>query len=343
MSLVENYRARTDAKFRTFADAITIQNLSHRISLTLPFSGLDTAVVELPQSRISKPTAYSTIEDKELFFDKCSVAQFNQRLLNLFHRVHHEWAVWRNRFFKWLTRHQHESNRMVFCFHLNVIAIIKLDEMNCLNGLVSKHAFAFEDVSQQGVSGGDGLNEFGIRSQFNVEIKRRSRDLGYGAGHIIHLSGNDADFDSILFIGWNRRGIDFLIARCGHLKFGWQVDPQLKSINISTFTAARHLFMQNTATGSHPLHVARTDGAFVAEAVAMMRGAFEHVGDGFDAAVRMHGKAADGAFDGIVEGEVIEEQKGIEEIGFVRRDGTTKQYACAFDDILRLDNLRNGS
>jgi len=32
-----------------------------------------------------------------------------------------------------------------------------------------------------------------------------------------------------------------------------------------------------------------------------------------------------GPSDGIVEGEVIEEQEGIEEIGFMRRDEKTKQ------------------
>ena len=87
------------------------------------------------------------------------------------------------------------------------------------------------------------------------------------------------------------------------------------------------------------MHITGIDGAFVAEAVAVMRGTFEHVGDGFDAAMRMIWKAADGTFDGIVEGEVIEEQEGIEEIGFMRRDGTSKQHARAFDDVLRFDDL----
>ena len=75
----------------------------------------------------------------------------------------------------------------------------------------------------------------------------------------------------------------------------------------------------------------------------MARGALKHVGDGFDAAVRVVGEAADGTFDGIVEGEVVKEQEGIEQVADARRNGTAQFDACAFDGVLRLDNFRDFS
>jgi hypothetical protein len=68
------------------------------------------------------------------------------------------------------------------------------------------------------------------------------------------------------------------------------------------------------------LHVAGADGAHVLQAVAVADGAFQHIGDGLDAAVRVGGEAADGALVGIVEGEMVEEQEGVELIGAARRN-----------------------
>ena len=75
----------------------------------------------------------------------------------------------------------------------------------------------------------------------------------------------------------------------------------------------------------------------------MVRCALEHVGDGFDAAMRVHGEAADGTFDGIVEGEVVEEQEGIELVADARRNGSAQFHARAFDGVLRFDDLGDGS
>ena len=71
----------------------------------------------------------------------------------------------------------------------------------------------------------------------------------------------------------------------------------------------------------HPLHVAGADLARVAETIAMVYRAFEHVGDGFDAAVRMRGEAAAGTFERVVEGKVIEEQEGVVFVAGARGDG----------------------
>jgi len=70
---------------------------------------------------------------------------------------------------------------------------------------------------------------------------------------------------------------------------------------------------------------------------------FEHVGDGFDAAVRMVGEAAQGTFKLIGEGEVVEEQEGVGLVADARGDGAKQTHARAFDGGLWFDNLGDGS
>ena len=75
------------------------------------------------------------------------------------------------------------------------------------------------------MSAGDGLMPFGSRSKLNVEIKRRGGDVGDRSGDVIHRPGDDADFDSILFVGGDRGGGHFLILRLGHFEMRGEVDP----------------------------------------------------------------------------------------------------------------------
>ena len=51
--------------------------------------------------------------------------------------------------------------------------------------------------------------------------------------------------------------------------------------------ALGHFLMEDAAPRGHPLHVAGTHRAAVAEAVAVLHGAVQHVGDRLDATVRM--------------------------------------------------------
>src|SRR5688572_22458709 len=122
-----------------------------------------------------------------------------------------------------------------------------------------------------------------------------------------------------------------------------EVDPQLEAVDISALTTARHFFVQDPASGRHPLHIARTDEARIAETVTMTRGAVEHVGDGFDAAMWVVGEAADGSFDGIVESKVVKQQERIEQVANTRRDGATQLDARALDGVLWFDNLKDFS
>ena len=101
--------------------------------------------------------------------------------------------------------------------------------------------------------------------------------------------------------------------------------------------------MQDAAPGAHPLYIAGTDEALVAEAIAMMCGAFEHVGDRLDAAVRVVWKAAQRTFKRIIEGKVVEEQEGIEFIADARRNRAAQFHTRAFDGNLRFDDFGDAS
>jgi hypothetical protein len=61
--------------------------------------------------------------------------------------------------------------------------------------------------------------------------------------------------------------------------------------------------------------------------------------------VRMSGESHDRAFDRVIEGKVVKQQKGIETVGDVGAKGAAEQHASTFDDLLRgndLFNLANG-
>jgi len=101
--------------------------------------------------------------------------------------------------------------------------------------------------------------------------------------------------------------------------------------------------MQDAAPGAHPLHVTWTDNALITKAVAVSGGAFKHIGDRLDAAVRMHREATNRPFDRIVESEVVEEQEWIVFIADPRSNGAAQFDARALNRGLGLDNLRDSS
>ena len=102
--------------------------------------------------------------------------------------------------------------------------------------------------------------------------------------------------------------------------------------------AVRHLLMHDAASGGHPLDVARAEVAAIAEAVAMLHLAREHIGDGLDAAVRMPGEAGQIVVRVLVP-EIVEEQERIE-LGRVAESERAPQLdARAFDVGLRLESL----
>ena len=76
--------------------------------------------------------------------------------------------------------------------------------------------------------------------------------------------------------------------------------------------ALRHFLMHDAAAGRHPLHVAGFEIAAVAQAVAVLDVARQHIGNRLDAAMRMPGKAS-AIVVGPVVAKIVEQQ---ERIGF---------------------------
>ena len=84
----------------------------------------------------------------------------------------------------------------------------------------------------------------------------------------------------------------------------------------------RHLLMDDSASGSHPLHVTRGNGPVVPHAVAVFHGSGEHIGDGLDAAVGMPWETCQIIFRYVI-AEVIQQKKWIEVGGVAETEGAS--------------------
>ena len=102
--------------------------------------------------------------------------------------------------------------------------------------------------------------------------------------------------------------------------------------------ALGHLLVDDAAAGGHPLHVAGGDDAAVAQAVAVLDVAAQHVGDGLDAAVRMPGEALQ-VLVRLVRAEVVEQQERIEQLRLAEAEGPVEVHAGPLDGRPALDHL----
>src|SRR5579862_4078574 len=102
----------------------------------------------------------------------------------------------------------------------------------------------------------------------------------------------------------------------------------------------RHLLVKDAAAGGHPLHIASGHFALVTETVAMLDRAREYISDRLDPAVRVPGESRQIIFRVVVT-EIIEQQKGIEILGFPKAEGTLQLHAGALDCGFRFDDPFN--
>src|SRR5712671_4613854 len=100
----------------------------------------------------------------------------------------------------------------------------------------------------------------------------------------------------------------------------------------------RHLLVQDAAPGGHPLHVAGSHAALIAQAVTMLDRSGENVGYGFNAAMRMPREAGHVILR-ILVAEVIEQEKGIELVGLAETKGALQTHSRAFQSGLCVDDL----
>src|SRR5262249_7308130 len=177
----------------------------------------------------------------------------------------------------------------------------------------------------------------------HVEIARVRRDPVDRAALAPELAADDAYARAVVVDDFrNRAARNVLIARRGHLERRRQVRPQLEAVHAPARIALRHFLVQNPAARGHPRHVAGAERALVAEAVAVIDRAGEHVGDGLDAAVGMPGET--GAIVlGTVVTEIVEQEERIELAGLAEAEGAVKLDAGAFPSRRRLDDPFDGS
>src|SRR6476619_5008626 len=108
-------------------------------------------------------------------------------------------------------------------------------------------------------------------------------------------------------------------------------------MHLSLGSALRHFLMKNSAAGCHPLHVAGAKRAAIPQAVAVVHGPPQDIGNGLDAAVGMPGKPGTVIVRAIV-AEIVQQQKGVELAGVSEAEGTTQLHPGPFHGRLRFDD-----
>src|SRR5262245_274765 len=152
----------------------------------------------------------------------------------------------------------------------------------------------------------------GARRYGHVEVPRICRDTFDRARLAPEVAGDHAHPRPVVvrWLGYGRRP-DVLESRLRHIHRRGQIRPELQAVHPAVGVALRHLLVQDAAARGHPLHVARSQTALVAETVAVINGAREDVCDRLDAAMRMPRKPGE-VVAGSVVPEVVEQQERIE-------------------------------
>ena len=98
--------------------------------------------------------------------------------------------------------------------------------------------------------------------------------------------------------------------------------------------------MEDAASRRHPLHVAGSKRAAIAEAVAMRDRAGKHISYCLDAAMGVPRKSGAVVVRTIV-AEIIEQQERVELIRLTETEGAVQLHAGTFEGGLRLNDLFN--
>src|SRR5262249_43123 len=114
--------------------------------------------------------------------------------------------------------------------------------------------------------------------------------------------------------------------------------PELKPVHAACLVALRHFLVNDAAAGCHPLDVPGTDRSAVTQTVAMFHRAGKHVGDCFDAAMRVPRKAGQVILRNIVS-EIIQQKGGIVIGRLAEAERTPEVYPSALHCRLRGDQF----
>ncbi len=107
-------------------------------------------------------------------------------------------------------------------------------------------------------------------------------------------------------------------------------------MHLAEAVAFGHFLVNDASTGCHPLDIASSYTAPIAQTVPMFNGTGQNVGDGLDTAVRMPGKASEVILWHIVP-EVIQQQERVKIRGVAKAESPAQAHAGAFECRLGLN------
>ena len=132
---------------------------------------------------------------------------------------------------------------------------------------------------------------------------------GDGTATDFQFTGNYPDGNTRLTCYRDLFRLNVPVAGGLHFFSGWQVEPELESPHDPGFLL-RHLRVHDAPACGHPLHPTVAEVAAIPQVVLMQHVAFNHIGDGFKAPVRM-GRKAGNIVLGLVRTEFIQHQEWI--------------------------------
>jgi len=187
-----------------------------------------------------------------------------------------------------------------------------------------------DHIGHGGIAWASRVGEGATGGQGNVEVFGVGADAGDRADGIADPAADDLDGGA----GCHLNLGDFFwrdpsVAGRAHLFPGREIKPQLKAVHRPVCIALRHLLMDNAAARRHPLHVAAGDDAAVAQAVAVLDLAFQHIGDGLDAAVGMPGETLEVVGRGVGT-KVVKKKEGVASLRVMKTEGPAQVHACPF-------------
>src|SRR5215467_14485875 len=146
----------------------------------------------------------------------------------------------------------------------------------------------------------------------NVKIARLGRDAVHGAAFAAKLPANNPHAGPVVIADLgNLRCRNILVSGRRHFEPRWQVCPQLEAVHPAARISLRHFLVEYAASGRHPLYVSGPKGPLVAQAVAVIHSAGQHIRDGLDAPMGVPGKSG-AVVLGTIVAEVIQQEEWVE-------------------------------
>src|SRR6266705_337905 len=233
--------------------------------------------------------------------------------------------------------HQVTVPDQAFTLHVEVVPTHGFIAVRVL--LLAKHALAANHVRKHRVTPWRSVGERRAGGEADVEVLGARDDVAHWPGHAARGPGDHLDRGA----PWIGHARDLgarhaAVARRHHLVRGRQVRPELEAVHGPALVTVGHLLVDDAAAGGHPLHIARGDHARVAEAVAVLDRAAQHVGDGLHPAVGMPWEPVR-ILVGIVGTEIVEEKERNVLLRGTEADRTMEMDACTFDGGATLEHL----